>query len=51
MGEGMYCHDLLANLQKKLSTMCLAELLEGCKNTHTNEAVAEIQKALQVTFE
>lgn len=47
----MFCHDPLANLQKKINMMCLAELLEGCKNTHTNEAVAEIQKALQVTFE
>lgn len=47
----MCYHDLLANLQKKISMMCLPELLEGCKNTHANEAVAEIWKALQVTFE
>ena len=31
--------------------MCLAQLLEGCKSTHANEAGAEIQKALQVPLE
>lgn len=51
VGEEMHCHDLLANLQKKINTMCLAGLLEGCKNPHTNEVVAENQKAFQVTFE
>jgi len=51
LGEGIYCHDLLADLQKKISMMCLAELFEDCKNTHANKAVTEIQKALQVTFE
>lgn len=42
--KGCIATVLLAGLQKKISTMCLADLLESCKNTHTNEAVAEMQK-------
>ena len=50
VGDRMYCRCLLAKWHKQIITMSLAELLEGCKNPHT-EAVAEIQKALQVPFE
>jgi len=44
VGKGIYCHDLLANLQKKISTVCLAQLLEGCKNPHANEQVLKLKR-------
>lgn len=51
LGKGLHCHDLLANLQKKIISMCLAEGLGGFKNPLHKEGAAESQNSVQVLFE